>query len=105
MQLDSPQRSAFKAVSNGAFGVALRSAIGEGLVAAAFGLLVSLFHLLWTWGYTQAGVRVRTAAGGIERVGMGPIHEKCVGVRKSLDVGSNIGIVGAIAACIGAEQV
>jgi hypothetical protein len=99
------QRSAFKALSAGTASAAFRSALGEGLFAAAFGLLISLFHMLWTWGYTRAAVRLRSVAAKVDTEGSAALFTKCKGVRQSLDVGSSIGIVGAIAAFIGAEQV
>ena len=75
------------------------------MFAAAFGLLISLFHMLWTWGYTRAAVRVRSVAAKADVEGNTAVISKFKGVRQSLDVGSSIGIMGAIIAFVGAEQV
>jgi hypothetical protein len=75
-------------------------------------------HMLWTWGYTRAAIKLRAVVsidaeplaeseggiGGEEDDAMDTLRLS-VRIRRSMDAGSAIALAGALLAAVGAQQV
>jgi hypothetical protein len=74
-------------------------------------------HMLWTWGYTRAAIKLRavvsidensivdSSSGEGEEDGARDTLRLSVRIRRSIDAGSAIALSGALMAAIGAQQV
>ncbi len=75
-------------------------------------------HMLWTWGYTRAAIKLRAVVSidadpvaesnggeGEEENGARDTLLLSVRIRRSIDAGSAIALAGALLAALGAQQV